>query len=110
MTFITTTDSSQDVELIGKSGHTYQAKIYEDKHSSSDIRSSAIVCLANSYFDNGNWHHDIRDIYDTDNIEQTLHHFRERDDISHLLLIPRPAGVTADWDWIDDLRRNYIHK
>jgi len=106
---MTTNNLGQAIELTGKSGHTYQGMLYEDKSSSSGINAPAIVCLTNSYYDESGWHHVIRDIYDTHNVEQTLAHFRERDDISHLILIPKITDTTADWDQIDDLRRHYIH-
>jgi hypothetical protein len=100
-------ESGQAVELIGKSGATYQGRIYSDKQSSSELPSPAIVCLSNSSLNDGQWKHQIRDIYDTKTIEQALDHFRERDDISHMILIP---GTSYDGtDRINDLRRAYIH-
>jgi hypothetical protein len=106
---MTITDSGKDIALTGKSGNTFIGRIYEDKNASSSIESAAIVCLSNSQLIDGAWHHTIKDIYDTADIEHTLEHFRERDDISHLILIPRTSYNPMNWDLIDDLRRNYIH-
>ena len=94
--------------LSGKSGTTYKGIIYSDKNSTTSISGRAIVCLSNSHSSEGGWQHAIRDIYDTDNTTKILQHFRERDDISHLILIPKEE-TSGPTDKIDDLRRQYIH-
>lgn len=106
---MTITDSGKDIALTGKSGNIYFGRIYEDKNSYSSIDTKAIVCLSNSHFTHGEWRHTIKDIYDTANVEQTLNQFREREDITHLILVPRTMYNPMNWDLIDDLRQNYIH-
>jgi hypothetical protein len=104
-----TYESGQDIILFGKSGTYYQGKMYTDKNSSSTLPPPAIVCLSNSRWIDNHWQHEVRDIYDTASVIDALNHFRERDDISHMILIPKDPGGDAGMDRIDDLRRNYIH-
>jgi len=102
-------ESGNDIELAGKSGASYSGKIYHDKNSTTTLPPKAIVCLSNSDIVDGRWQHQIRDIYNTHDVNHALAHFRERDDISHLILIS-PQEEETGMDRIDDLRRNYIHK
>jgi hypothetical protein len=53
--------------------------------------------------------HSIRDIY-TDDAQHALEHFRERNDISHLILLPNLSSEYSGTDKIDDLRRRYLHR
>ena len=103
-------DSGIDIVLVGKSGENYHGKLYEDKNSTTTLSGSAIICLSNSHFTDNTWHHSVRDIYDMASIEQALNHFKERDDISHIIVLPKEALANKGIDIIDDLRRNYIHK
>src|SRR5215218_9342003 len=87
-TMATGTENGQDIELVGWSGERYAGKIYEHKNSTSALRGRAIACLTNSTQEEGGWAHRINSIYNTENITEELAHFRNRDDISHLILIP----------------------
>lgn len=107
----TETENGQDIELVGWSGERYTGKIYEDKNGTSALSGRAIACLTNSKQEEGRWTHRINSIYNTENVTEELAHFRDRDDISHLILIPyssiSSSGVS---DKVDDLIRSYIHR
>ena len=103
-------ESGQDIELVGKSGEYYTGKIYSDKNSSSTLTGRAIACLSNSTFADNQWSHAINSIYNTENIKEELAHFKIRDDISHLILIPYNSIQSDVVDKVDDLIRNYIHQ
>ena len=107
-----TVESGQDIQLNGKSGRVYNAKIYSDKQGNTGLMQKAIACLSNSHWDGNTWHHQIRDIYDVEDPKAALDHFRERDDLSHIILITKEGeGADTDpFDKIDDLRRSYIHR
>ncbi|HEU4470044.1 MAG TPA: hypothetical protein VFR58_03095 [Flavisolibacter sp.] len=103
-------NAGQAIEIRGKSGAAYNGVIFSDKSNLGGFSSRAIVCLSNSSYADGEWHHRIKDIYDTDDSGEALAHFRERDDITHLILISRGPSELGKVDKIDDLRRNYIHR
>jgi hypothetical protein len=101
-------NSERNISLVGKSGNEYYGKIY-DKNSDSSLSGQAIVCLSNTRWEDNHWQHNIRDIYN-DASTHAIQHFKERDDISHLILIPADSLEPKGIDVIDDLRRQYIHK
>jgi len=103
-------ECGQDIELVGKSGQRYTGKIYRDKNGHSAIAGRAIACLSNSRLEDGNWQHQINSIYNTENIQDELAHFKDRDDISHLILLPYAANEGGVVDKVDDLIRSYIHR
>lgn len=103
------TETGEDIQLTGKSGETYFGKIYPDKNSSSAISGRAIACLSNSERTNEGWNHRVNSIYNTENITDELEHFQQRDDISHLILLPYSSNQNPVSDKVDDLIRNYIH-
>lgn len=98
------------IALTGKSGQTYTGKIYADKNSRSSISGRAIAVLTNSTCDNGQWSHHVNSIYNTDNVQDELAHFKEREDISHLVLVPYSDNEGGVTDKVDDLIRNYLHR
>jgi hypothetical protein len=99
----------QDIILTGKSGATYRGRIL-DKASTTLSTSHAIVCLTNSYYANGQWHHHFKAVYNTDNAQKAVEQFRERQDISHMILIPRNLREWEKLDKIQDLIQSYIHQ
>ncbi len=105
-----TTESGQNIELIGKSGQRYTGKIYSDKNSTSALTGRAIACLSNSSLHEGNWTHNMNSIYNTERVSNELEHFRNRDDISHLILVPYSSNEPGVVDKVDDLIRNYLHR
>jgi hypothetical protein len=107
----TAVETGQDIELVGWSGERYTGKIYTDKNSTSALSGRAIACLANSTQDEGEWTHNVNSIYNTENVTEELAHFRSRDDISHLILIPyNSIPLSGVGDKVDDLIRSYIHR
>lgn len=105
-----TVESGQDIKLTGKSGELYNGKIYSDKNSNSSITGKAIACLSNSTFSEDGWIHHINSIYNTEDVTRELAHFRDRDDISHLILLPYNWNEGGAVDKVDDLIRNYVHR
>jgi hypothetical protein len=103
-------ETGQDIELVGKSGTRYAGKIYADKNSTSGLSGRAIACLSNSAQTEQGWQHKINSIYNTESISGELSHFRDRDDISHLILLPYTANENGPMDKVDDLIRSYIHQ
>ncbi len=103
-------DRGESLEVYGKSGNSYQARIYSDKNSTSNISSPAIVCLTNSRYTNSGWEHQVKGIYNTDDPEEALRHFKEREDVTHLILIPEITDQYVSIDKVADLIQNYIHK
>lgn len=101
-------ETGYDLQLTGKSGSTYEGRIYSDKQGNTTLPAPAIVCLSNSQLSDGQWQHQMRDIYDTADTQKAIEHFRIRDDISHLILIPKNSAYNG-MDSIDDLRRQYLH-
>lgn len=102
-------ESGQDIRLSGKSGDLYTGKIYSDRNSTSSLSGQAIVCLTNSHFSEERWNHQMNSIYNTNDVKQALEHFKGRDDISHIILIPKQEGAFSRTDHVDDLIRNYLH-
>lgn len=100
-------NSERNISLIGKSGNEYHGKIY-NKEDNSSLSGRAIVCLSNTRWEDNHWQHHIRDIYNDASVH-ALKHFKERDDISHLILIPVDSLEPKGIDVIDDLRRQFIH-
>lgn len=107
---MTTTESGQDIELTGKSGHRYTGKIYSDKNSTSTLAGRAIACLTNSVPTAQGWEHHVNSIYNTGDVHRELAHFKDRDDISHLILLPYSSIAGGAPDPVDDLIRQYIHR
>lgn len=103
------TASEQDIQLSGKSGEIYSGKIYKDKNSISTLTGEAIVCLTNSHLSDDKWSHHMNSIYNTHDVKNALEHFRNRDDITHLILIPQQSTAPSQKDDVDDLIRNYLH-
>lgn len=99
-------DKGQPVELHGKSGRVYPGTIYT-KDSPSTPTAPALICLANSTYAEGTWQHRVNAIYATDNAEQERVRFSERDDVSHLIVVP--AEEWKGVDATDDLIRSYLH-
>jgi hypothetical protein len=99
----------QDIILTGKSGTTYRGRIL-DKESTTLSSAHAIVCLTNSYYSDGQWHHQFNAVYNTNNEKEAMAQFRKRQDISHLILIPRNLNEREKLDKIQDLIQSYIHK
>ncbi|MDQ3279410.1 MAG: hypothetical protein M3Q06_13860, partial [Bacteroidota bacterium] len=96
--------------LSGKSGERYTGKIYADKNSTSNLTGRAIAVLSNSSQTENGWTHRVNSIYNTDNIQDELVHFKNRDDISHLILLPYNTNNAGPVDKVDDLIRSYIHR
>ena len=99
----------QDILLTGKSGATYRGRIL-DKECTTISTSYAIVCLTNSYYSDGQWHHQFNAVFNTDNEREAVEQFQKRWDISHLILIPRNPNELGKLDKVQDLIQNYIHK
>src|SRR5687768_5747370 len=77
----------QEVELTGKSGTIYKGTIYGKSQRPKSQPPSAIVCLSNSSFTNGSWQHKIINVYHTDAVAKELERFRERADLSRMIVI-----------------------
>jgi hypothetical protein len=105
---MTITESGQDIRITGKSGDIFHGKIYADKDSRTEFSGNVIVCLTNSRFADNEWHHHMNSIY-LQYAETAMEHFKTRDDISHVIIIPHQAANSGDKDPIDDLIRNYLH-
>ena|ERR1051325_7541042 len=105
---IDTLEAGRDISLFGKSGQCYSGKIYSDKNSTTTLSGPAIVCLTNSQFIENSWQHAINSIYN-DDIENALNHFKIRDDVSHIIIIPQSGDEFRKLDKVDDLIRNYLH-
>jgi hypothetical protein len=103
------TSFGEDIELTGRSGERYSGKIFAEKNSNVSCDGAAIVCLTNSSYENGTWHHRFNAVFDTDNAASEISRFTERDDISHLILIPHQNVPDNVPDKVDDLIRQYIH-
>jgi hypothetical protein len=99
----------QDIILTGKSGAIYRGRIL-DKECTTLSTSHAIACLTNSHYADGQWHHHFNSVYNTDNEKEAVEQFQERQDITHLILIPRNLYDLGKLDKIQDLIRNYIHQ
>ena len=101
-------ESGQDIEIMGKSGQRYSGKIYTDKNSSTSLSGQVIVCLTNSSYGDHGWHHTVNSVYN-DDVQNALEHFKTRDDVSHMILIPHTSAEFSGGSKVDDLIRNYIH-
>jgi hypothetical protein len=107
---ITPIESGSNIELTGKSGERYTGKIYADKNSTSDITGASIACLSNSTLEEGGWTHRVNSIYNTNSATDELKQFQNRDDISHLILLPHNENENGVQDKVDDLIRSYLHR
>ncbi len=102
--------AEQDITLTGKSGQSYYGKIYADKNSTSSLTGRAMAILTNSRYTDNGWLHQVNSIYNTENIPEELAHYKNRDDISHLILLPYTSNDNGVEDKVDDLIRSYIHR
>ena len=98
----------RNMSLVGKSGTEYHGKIYGDKTGTTGLSGVTIVCLGHTRRVQNGWEYNIRAIYNDDALH-AYNHFKERDDISYLILIPYDSADQRGIDVIDDLRRQYIH-
>ena len=96
------------VDLFGKSGNRYGGRIFEKK-SQSSFSGPAIVCLSNSSIADHEWKHKMNSIFRTDDAVKTMEEFKERDDVSHLILVPLGSLEYGKKDMVDDLVRKYLH-
>lgn len=103
-------ERGQDIELTGKTGERYSGKIYADKDSTSALTGRAIAVLSNSTQTEHGWEHRVNSVYNTENVAEELAHFKIRDDISHLVLLPDNRSEGGVTDKVDDLIRSYIHQ
>jgi dihydropteroate synthase len=108
-TILTMNNIERNISLVGKSRKEYYRKIYDDKNSVSTISGKAIVCLTDTRWEDNHWQFNMRDIY-SDDVTKALNHFKERGDISQIILIPVNAMNHHGVDIIEDLKRKYIHK
>jgi len=99
----------RNMSLVGKSGTEYHGKMYEGKGGTTALSGLTIVCLGNTRWVENYWQHTIHAIYNDDALH-AYNHFKERDDVSRLILIPYDSAELKCIDVIDDLRRQYIHK
>ena len=102
-------DLGQPVTLSGRSGALYDGRIYT-KSSDNAFSGHAIVCLTNSTFQDHHWTHFMNSIFRTNDARATFTQFKEREDISHLILISQHPFHTGDSDAVDDLTRQYLHQ
>src|SRR5947209_9539942 len=102
-------NTGQPIALRGKSGEQYLGIIY-DKESDSTVSGRGIVCLTKSNFIDHEWSHSINSIYNTDDVKIAVEDFKNRDDISHVIIIPLNPLDLGKNDKVDDLIRAYIHK
>ena len=103
------TEHGQVIELTGKTGASYTGKIYSSKDSHSAFSGSAIAVLSNSACTDDGWEHQVNSIYNTERVKDELDRFKNRDDISHLILLPYSENNNSVVDKVDDLIRNYLH-
>ena len=101
-------NTGQPIDLLGKSGERYLGRIYEKK-SQSTFLGPAIVCLTNSTFSDHDWKHSMNSIYRTEDAIKSMEEFKERSDISHVILIPLGSLQYGKRDMVDDLIRQYLH-
>ena len=104
-----TTEDGQPIELMGKTGSRYTGKIYSSNDSASALSGAAIAVLTNSSPTEDGWEHQVNSIYNTQKVNEELARFSERDDISHLILLPYSENNNEVPDKVDDLIRNYLH-
>ena len=101
-------ESGQNISVFGKSGQCYSGKIYNDKNGATPLSGRAIVCLTNSRYEGHEWKHTMHSIYN-DDIQKAFNHFKTRDDVSHLILLPQSGAEYNGMDKVDDLIRQYLH-
>jgi hypothetical protein len=101
-------NTGQPIQLSGKSGEQYAGTIY-NKESHSTLTGPAIVCLTISTFANHQWSHSVNAIYRTDDTVQSMEEFKNRGDVSHLIVIPIGLLQYGKRDMVDDLIRQYLH-
>lgn len=104
-----TTESVQTIMLVGKSGNYYTGHIFADKDDSYFFTGKAIALLSNSTQIDAGWAHRVNAIYNTDDPQKELAHFKDRDDISHLILLFYHENNNDVTDKVDDLIRQYLH-
>ena len=99
-----------EITLIGKSGNAYTGTIYSKHDQPAHLPAQAIVCLTNSSRQYGDWQHNVNAIYQTDDAAEEINRFKERGDISQIIIIPNDPAEKSKVDKVDDLTRNYIHR
>ena len=97
------------VQLTGKSGTVYMGTLYTKADEVLAPPDHAIICLSHSTLASGVWQHAVNAIYRNDNVTQELEDFKERDDITHLLVLPVNPAEHSVVDKVDDLIRAYLH-
>lgn len=99
-------NDGQPLELTGKSGTAYKGVIYHKGQRPPNLPAHAILCLTNSVNTMGTWHHAVANVFGTRQVAQELERFRERGDLSHVIVIP--AGKN-EGRVVDDLVRQHLH-
>jgi hypothetical protein len=99
-------NDGQPMELTGKSGTTYKGVIYHRGQRPAHLPAHAIICLTNSVYAMGTWHHAVVNVFGTRQAVQELERFRQRSDLSHIIVIP--AGKN-EGRVVDDLIRQHLH-
>ena len=98
----------QPIELYGQSGERYSGRIY-DKKCISSFTGRAIVCLSNSSFSEHTWKHNMNSIFQSDDVTESFKEFQNRDDISHVIIIPLPVMKLGNATKVEDLIHKYLH-
>jgi hypothetical protein len=104
------TSIGENIELYGKSGTPYRGTIYHKEAHLATLPAEAIICLSNSALQNGTWHHTVNAIYKTGDVQQEMDNFKQRGDISHMMVLPIQAPEQNKADQVDDLIRSYLHQ
>lgn len=98
----------QPIEILGISGEKYNGRIL-DKECMSTFSGRAVICLTNSIFSEHSWKHKMNSIFRTDDVKQSFQEFKDRSDISHIIIIPLPAAEIGNELKVEDLIQNYLH-
>lgn len=99
-------NDGQPVELVGKSGTAYKGVLYHKGQRPANLPAHAILCLTNSVSDRGIWQHAVASVYSTRQAAQELERFRQRHDLSHIIVIPASKN---EGRVVDDLIRQHLH-
>jgi len=103
-------DEGEELELKGKSGTAYPGTIYSKGQHPASLPARAIVCLTNSEYHDNSWKHRVMNVYRTEGVANEMKRFRERADLTHMIVIPDKGSQKGPVDRTDDLIRNYLHR
>ncbi len=101
-------DTGKEITIHDNDKNDYSGKIYSKTDAFANLPFYAIICLTNSNFSEGDWQHEMVDIYKTSEVQQELINFQKSGRTTHILIIPKNPADIGRVDKVSALREKYL--